>query len=71
MLDLSRRAQDVRAFVAALEEWIIRTLAAFNVEGERRDDRVGVWVVRPDRPAAATAAARTRSRRSASACGAG
>jgi lipoyl(octanoyl) transferase len=42
----------VRAFVAALEEWIIATLAAFNVRGERREDRVGVWVVRPDRPPA-------------------
>jgi hemoglobin len=39
-----------RAFVAALEDWIIRTLASFNIKGERRDDRVGVWVVRPDRP---------------------
>ncbi len=53
MLDLKRRREDVRAFVAALEEWIIRTLAAFNVTGERREDRVGVWVQRPDRPAAA------------------
>lgn len=53
MLDLKRRREDVRAFVAALEEWIIRTLAAFNVRGERREDRVGVWVVRPDRPASA------------------
>lgn len=51
MLDLKRRREDVRAFVAALEQWIIRTLAAFNVKGERREDRVGVWVVRPDRPA--------------------
>ena len=51
MLDLKRRREDVRAFVAALEEWIIRTLAHFNVKGERREDRVGVWVVRPDRPA--------------------
>lgn len=50
MLDLKRRRQDVRAFVTALEEWIIRTLDAFNVKGERREDRVGVWVVRPDRP---------------------
>jgi len=50
MLDLKRRREDVRAFVAALEEWLIRTLAAFNVRGERREDRVGVWVVRPDRP---------------------
>jgi len=50
MLDLKNRRQDVRAFVAALEDWIIRSLAAFNVRGERRDDRVGVWVVRPNRP---------------------
>ena len=50
MLDLKRRREDVRAFVAALEQWIIETLAAFNVRGERREDRVGVWVVRPDRP---------------------
>ncbi|WP_099866562.1 lipoyl(octanoyl) transferase LipB [Pararhizobium haloflavum] len=51
MLDLKRRRQDVRAFVAALEAWVIETLAAMNVRGERREDRVGVWVVRPDRPA--------------------
>jgi len=50
MLDLRRRRPDVRAFVAALETWIIRALAELGVEGERRDDRVGVWVVRPDRP---------------------
>ena len=50
MLDLKRRREDVRAFVAALEEWIIRTLAGFGVKGERREDRVGVWVVRADRP---------------------
>jgi lipoyl(octanoyl) transferase len=49
MLDLNRRRPDVRAYVAALEEWIIRTLAAFNVRGERREDRVGVWVRRPDK----------------------
>jgi lipoyl(octanoyl) transferase len=49
MLDLNRRKPDVRAFVATLEEWIIRTLAAFNVCGERRDDRIGVWVRRPDK----------------------
>src|SRR6185437_2271152 len=51
MLDLKRRRPDVRAYVAALEEWIIRTLAAFNVHGERREDRVGVWVGRPDKGA--------------------
>ncbi|MAS03530.1 MAG: lipoate-protein ligase B [Ahrensia sp.] len=50
MLDLKRRREDVRAFVAALEEWIIRTLDRFNVKGERREDRVGVWVVRPEKP---------------------
>jgi len=46
MLDLRRRGSDVRAFVAGLEGWIIDTLAAFNVKGERREDRVGVWVRR-------------------------
>jgi lipoyl(octanoyl) transferase len=51
MLDLKRRRPDVRAYVAALEEWIIRSLAAFNVRGERREDRVGVWVARPDKGA--------------------
>jgi lipoyl(octanoyl) transferase len=51
LLDLKRRRPDVRAYVAALEELIIRTLAAFNVRGERREDRVGVWVARPDKGA--------------------
>src|SRR5215510_4261324 len=51
MLDLKRRRPDVRAYIAALEQWIIRTLAAFNVRGERREDRVGVWVKRPDKGA--------------------
>ena len=50
MLDLKRRRQDVRAYVAALEEVDIRTLESMNVKGERREDRVGVWVRRPDRP---------------------
>ena len=49
MLDLKRRGQDVRAFVAGLEQWLIDTLAAFNLKGERREDRVGVWVTRADR----------------------
>ena len=49
MLDLKRRAPDVRRFVAGIEEWIIRTLASFGVRGERREDRVGVWVRRPDK----------------------
>lgn len=50
MLDLKRRRQDVRAYVAALEEVIIRTLEQMNVRGERREDRVGVWVRRPEKP---------------------
>jgi lipoyl(octanoyl) transferase len=49
MLDLNRRKRDVRAFVATLEEWLIRTLARFSLRGERREDRVGVWVRRPDK----------------------
>ena len=49
MLDLNLRGRDVRAFVHALEDWVIRTLAEFNVTGERRAGRVGVWVVRPDK----------------------
>ncbi|HEY6602796.1 MAG TPA: lipoyl(octanoyl) transferase LipB [Xanthobacteraceae bacterium] len=49
MLDLKRRGPDVRRFVATLEEWIIRTLAHFNVVGERREDRIGVWVRRPEK----------------------
>lgn len=49
MLDLNRRTPDLRLYVWALEEWIIRTLAAFNVRGERRPDRIGIWVARPDR----------------------
>ena len=50
MLDLNNRGKDVRKYVNLLEEWIIQTLAQFNVKGERREGRVGVWVVRPDRP---------------------
>lgn len=49
MLDLKRRGPDVRRFVATLEQWIICTLASFNVRGERREDRIGVWVRRPDK----------------------
>ena len=49
MLDLKRRTPDVRAYVAALEDWLIATLAGMNVEGERRADRVGVWVRRPEK----------------------
>lgn len=49
MLDVRRRFGDVRSFVTALEEWTIACLAAFNVRGETRPDRVGVWVRRPDK----------------------
>lgn len=46
MLDLKKRGGDIRAYVRDLEEWIIRTLASFNVKGERREGRVGIWVDR-------------------------
>jgi len=49
MLNLKHRGGDVRRFVADLEEWLIRALAAFNIRGERREDRIGVWVRRPDK----------------------
>jgi lipoyl(octanoyl) transferase len=51
MLDLKRRQPDLRAFVAALETWLIATLDAFGIKAGRREDRVGVWVLRPDKPA--------------------
>lgn len=50
MLDLNTRGRDVRRFVAALEDWVIATLAEFGVTGETREGRVGVWVTRPDKP---------------------
>lgn len=50
MLDLNTRGRDVRKFVQSLEDWVIETLASFNVKGERREGRVGVWVVRHDKP---------------------
>jgi lipoyl(octanoyl) transferase len=49
MLDLERRRKDVRVFVSALEDWLVKTLAEFSIRGERRQDRVGVWVKRPDK----------------------
>jgi lipoyl(octanoyl) transferase len=49
MLNLKKRKCDVRAFVHDLEKWLIASLAQFNVKGERRDGRVGIWVVRGDR----------------------
>jgi lipoyl(octanoyl) transferase len=51
MLDLKRRRPDVRAYVASLEGWLIEALRAFEVVGETRETRVGVWVARPDKPA--------------------
>ena len=54
MLDLNKRGRDVRAFVKQLEAWVIATLDEFNVTGEIRDGRVGVWVVRDDKPLTAT-----------------
>jgi len=53
MLDLKRRRPDVRAYVCALEAWLIATLAAFGVRGETQEGRIGVWVARPDKPAGA------------------
>jgi len=50
MLDVGKRGRDVRAFVCQIENWIIATLDTFNVKGERRAGRVGVWVTRPDKP---------------------
>ena len=50
MLDVKRRGGDVRCFVRHLENWVIAALAEFNVTGEIRQGRVGVWVPRPDKP---------------------
>ncbi|MCK4713457.1 MAG: lipoyl(octanoyl) transferase LipB [Marinosulfonomonas sp.] len=50
MLDVGARGRDVRQFVRQLEDWVIGTLDQFNVKGERRAGRVGVWVVRNDKP---------------------
>ena len=49
MLDVGARGRDVRRFVCSLENWVIDTLSEFGVKGERREGRVGVWVVRPDK----------------------
>lgn len=51
MLDLNRRGRDIRAFVTAMENWVIDALAEFNLKGEIREGRVGVWIARPDKPA--------------------
>ena len=63
MLDLKRRGQDLRRYVWQLEEWIIRTLRWFDIEGERRDGRVGIWVVKEDGQEAKIAAIGVRVRR--------
>lgn len=52
MLDVGKRGRDVRLFVRQLEDWVIATLDQFNVRGEIRDGRVGVWVARPEKPRA-------------------
>jgi len=52
MLDLRERGRDIRCLVQGLEGWVIDTLSAFNITGERRAGRIGVWVRRPDRGAA-------------------
>ncbi len=56
MLDVGKRGRDVRKFVEQLETWVIATLAEFNLTGEIRDGRVGVWVARPDKPLTASGA---------------
>lgn len=56
MLNVGQRGHDVRRFVQQLEEWVIATLAEFNVTGEIREGRVGVWVARPDKPLTASGA---------------
>ena len=48
MLNLNSRKPDVRAFVCALEDWLINSLAQINIKAERREERVGVWVERPE-----------------------
>ncbi|MEQ9835958.1 MAG: lipoyl(octanoyl) transferase LipB [Roseitalea porphyridii] len=62
MLDLKKRRPDVRAYVQALEAWIIRALARFNVKGERRPGRIGIWVVKPSGEEAKIAAIGVRLR---------
>ena len=51
MLDLTQRGRDIRCLVKGLESWVIDTLAAHNITGERREGRIGVWVQRPDKGA--------------------
>lgn len=56
MLDVGARGRDVRAFVKQLEAWVIGALDEFNIKGEIRDGRVGVWVTRPEKPSPITGA---------------
>jgi len=63
MLDLQRRGPDLRAYIWRLEEWVIRTLAHFNLHGERRQGRVGIWLTKPDGAEAKIAAIGVRIRR--------
>jgi lipoyl(octanoyl) transferase len=63
MLDLQRRKPDLRRFIWQLEEWVIRALAQFNVTGERRGGRIGIWVVGPGGQEAKIAALGVRVRR--------
>jgi lipoyl(octanoyl) transferase len=63
MLDLQRRKPDLRRYISQLEEWVIRALARFDVRGERRPDRIGIWVVRPGGQEAKIAAIGVRVRR--------
>ena len=63
MLDLERRRPDLRRYIWQLEEWVIRTLAHFNVRGERRAGRIGIWVIEPSGQEAKIAALGVRVRR--------
>ncbi|MHA1559375.1 MAG: lipoyl(octanoyl) transferase LipB [Alphaproteobacteria bacterium] len=63
MLDLNKRAKDVRCFVSYLESWLITTLATFGIAGERRPDRVGIWIPGKDGGDAKIAAVGVRVRR--------
>jgi lipoyl(octanoyl) transferase len=63
MLNLNRRGRDLRHYIWRLEEWIIQTLRTFDINGERRDGRVGIWVVKDDGQEAKIAAIGVRVRR--------
>jgi lipoyl(octanoyl) transferase len=63
MLDLERRGTDLRVYIHRLEEWLIQTLALFNVKGERRPGRVGIWIAEPGGHESKVAAIGVRVRR--------